>query len=69
MAEPPVGSATVRAPATSANLGPGFDAFGLALDLHDEVTVAVDGIGELTNTVVRGKRAMAWLAARRSLRG
>ncbi len=34
----PVGTATtVRVPATSANLGPGFDAFGLALDLHDEV--------------------------------
>jgi homoserine kinase len=27
----------VRAPATSANLGPGFDALALALDLHDEV--------------------------------
>ena len=25
----------VRVPATSANLGPGFDALGLALDLHD----------------------------------
>jgi len=25
---------TVQVPATSANLGPGFDAFGLALDLH-----------------------------------
>lgn len=28
----------VRVPATSANLGPGFDALGLALDLYDEVT-------------------------------
>lgn len=27
---------TVRVPATTANLGPGFDALGLALDLHDE---------------------------------
>src|SRR6202453_4394020 len=27
----------VRTPATSANLGPGFDALGLALTLHDEV--------------------------------
>ena len=26
----------VRTPATSANLGPGFDALGLALGLHDE---------------------------------
>ncbi len=29
----------VRAPATSANLGPGFDALGLALTLHDTVRV------------------------------
>jgi homoserine kinase len=28
---------TVRVPATSANLGPGFDCFGLALDLSNEV--------------------------------
>src|SRR3954447_1347035 len=31
----------VRVPATSANLGPGFDALGLALDLHDELEVTV----------------------------
>lgn len=48
----------VRVPATSANLGPGFDALGLALALHDEVsaevtgdrvvvTVAGEGAGEL----------------------
>jgi homoserine kinase len=30
---------TVRVPATSANLGPGFDCFGLALDLCNEVIV------------------------------
>jgi homoserine kinase len=30
---------TVRVPSTSANLGPGFDCFGLALDLCNEVTV------------------------------
>ena len=30
---------TVRVPATSANLGPGFDCFGLALDLCNEVSV------------------------------
>lgn len=29
----------VRVPATSANLGPGFDALGLALGLHDELEV------------------------------
>ncbi|MEV5408299.1 homoserine kinase [Thermopolyspora sp. NPDC052614] len=31
----------VRVPATSANLGPGYDALGLALDLHDEVEAAL----------------------------
>lgn len=31
----------VRVPATSANLGPGFDALGLALDLHDEVEASL----------------------------
>ena len=35
------GPVTVRAPATSANLGPGFDTFGLALGHHDEVTARV----------------------------
>ncbi|MFC5744125.1 homoserine kinase [Actinomadura rugatobispora] len=35
----------VRAPATSANLGPGFDSLGLALTLYDEVEVAVTGGG------------------------
>jgi homoserine kinase len=33
---------TVRVPATSANLGPGFDSFGLALELCNEVTVDTD---------------------------
>lgn len=32
---------TVRVPATSANLGPGFDSLGVALSLYDEVTVEV----------------------------
>ena len=35
----------VRVPATSANLGPGFDALGLALGLHDEVVAAVTASG------------------------
>jgi homoserine kinase len=30
---------TARVPATSANLGPGFDCFGLALELRSEVTM------------------------------
>jgi homoserine kinase len=62
----------VRVPATSANLGPGFDALGLALALYDDVaaevtaegvTVAVtgQGAGELPaddrHLVVRAMRA------------
>src|SRR6204780_3487997 len=35
----------VRAPATSANLGPGFDALGLALTLHDDVDVWIRPAG------------------------
>jgi len=35
----------VVAPATSANLGPGFDALGLALSLQDQLTVAVTARG------------------------
>jgi homoserine kinase len=35
------GPVRVRVPATSANLGPGFDALGLALALHDELTAEV----------------------------
>ncbi|WP_285314470.1 homoserine kinase [Pseudarthrobacter sp. fls2-241-R2A-168] len=32
-------SVTVRVPATTANLGPGYDSLGLALALHDTLTV------------------------------
>src|SRR5579862_6202452 len=42
LAEQPV---LVRVPATSANLGPGFDTLGLALGLHDEVEARVTGSG------------------------
>jgi homoserine kinase len=33
------GAVAVRVPATSANLGPGFDTLGLALSVYDELTV------------------------------
>jgi homoserine kinase len=35
----------VSVPATSANLGPGFDSLGLALDLRDELTAELTGSG------------------------
>ncbi|MEV0312854.1 homoserine kinase [Nonomuraea fuscirosea] len=63
----------IRVPATSANLGPGYDALGLALNLHDEVratlsdergvhvTVAGEGEGEVDlgegHLVVKAMRA------------
>lgn len=42
MTTTPVGTAvTVEVPATSANLGPGFDCFGLALDWRERVEIEV----------------------------
>jgi len=41
----------VRAPATIANLGPGFDCLGIALSWHNEVSVERDSSGELNVTV------------------
>jgi homoserine kinase len=72
----------VRVPATSANLGPGFDALGLALALHnevigeeaDEVAVAVEGEGAARldagakNVVARGV-ALGFEVAGRPFRG
>ncbi|MCQ4080399.1 homoserine kinase [Streptomyces sp. RB6PN25] len=53
----------VRVPATSANLGPGFDAFGLALGLYDDVVVRVadsglhvDIAGEGADTLPRDEK-------------
>lgn len=39
------GPVRVSVPATSANLGPGYDALGLALDLRDVLTVELAGDG------------------------
>lgn len=39
------GPVRVSVPATSANLGPGFDALGLALELRDVVVASVSGSG------------------------
>lgn len=49
------GSVTVTVPATSANLGPGFDALGLALDLRDELEAVV--VPEGLQVVVSGESA------------
>jgi homoserine kinase len=41
----PCDQVRVRVPATSANLGPGFDTFGLALTLYDDLVVTPGGSG------------------------
>jgi homoserine kinase len=63
--------ARVRVPATSANLGPGFDSFGLALALYDDVVVRVaesgllvDVAGEGADDVRRDKRNLVVHAVR-----
>jgi homoserine kinase len=69
--------ATVRVPATTANLGPGFDALGMALDLHNTVTLgvvprpttpSVEVRGEGTERLPRDNRNLALRAAQRVLR-
>ncbi|EFQ82995.1 homoserine kinase [Aeromicrobium marinum DSM 15272] len=52
---PVSGPLRVRVPASSANLGPGFDALGLALGLHDELTVEATDDGLVVE--VRGEGA------------
>jgi len=56
------GPVTASVPATSANLGPGFDCVGLALDLRDELTaevvasgLSVEVTGEGSGEVSRGE--------------
>jgi len=63
----------IKAPATTANLGPGFDTLGLALDLWNETTISSadefsvkvdgEGVGRLSggkyNLVVRAAQKMA----------
>jgi homoserine kinase len=51
----------VRVPATSANLGPGFDSLGLALDLHDDVVVTAGdpAAGDTVEVTVTGEGAGA----------
>jgi homoserine kinase len=48
----------VRTPATSANLGPGFDALGLALALHDDLTARVTGDSYTVSVTGEGAGAL-----------
>lgn len=64
----------VRVPATSANLGPGFDALGLALDLCDDLEleattggVEIEVTGEGAGNVPTGEKHLVVRALRRGL--
>ncbi|GAB3222093.1 homoserine kinase [Glycomyces halotolerans] len=60
MSAVPLGrTATARVPATSANLGPGFDALGLALDLTDEVTAEATDSAVVVEVEGHGAGAVA----------
>ena len=57
-------SVTVRAPATTANLGPGFDSIGMALDLWNELTLtrgdfSISATGEGADLVPLDARNLA----------
>jgi len=68
-------SVRVRVPATSANLGPGYDCIGLALDLWDEVSVEVldrpgvmiDVTGEGADTVPHDESHLVMATLRQGL--
>lgn len=49
------GAAHVRVPATSANLGPGFDALGLALALYDDVVARIGEDGVVIDVAGQGE--------------
>lgn len=63
---------TVKIPATSANLGPGFDCLGLALSLYHTVTFSVTGTpgltiaatGEDAHKVPANESNLVWQSAR-----
>ncbi len=75
MAAAPSRSATVEVPATSANLGPGFDSLGVALDWRMRFTLTVDDdplpVPELPleRMAAAGARALHLLAGEAPPRG
>jgi len=68
-------AATVRVPASSANLGPGFDVLALALDLHLEVEareaskISIDWIGEGASEVPLTRRNLLVRSAQEPFAG
>jgi homoserine kinase len=71
-------SVRVRVPASSANLGPGFDVFGVALTLYNEVQAELLPAGTRPEIIVQGEgeshlprdaRNLVWRAFQRGLGG
>ena len=67
-------SVRVRVPASSANLGPGFDCLAIALGVYDELTVEttasgiqIDAVGEGAADIPRDERHLVARAVRRGL--
>lgn len=58
----------VRIPATTANLGPGFDCLGMALELYNTVTVHVTGGGLDVRIEGEGAESLRWGEENRVLR-
>lgn len=64
--------ATASVPASSANLGPGFDAFGLALDVRDRFEAeaadewSIEVVGEGEDTLARDEGNLVVVAAKRA---
>lgn len=57
----PIGlTVTARVPASSANLGPGFDSLGLALGLYDEITVTTTASGLTISVEGEGADDVPW---------
>lgn len=57
MVQPRIGqSVVVDVPATSANIGPGFDCLGAALDLNNRFTMRrIEGDGERFELIIEGQ--------------
>ncbi|MBI2886276.1 MAG: homoserine kinase, partial [Chloroflexi bacterium] len=56
----------IRVPATTANLGPGFDCLGMALDIHDDVYVSIGEMQQAAEAGLEGQyHALVRLAAGR----
>jgi homoserine kinase len=53
-------SVSARVPASSANLGPGFDSLGMALGLYDEITVTTTNSGLTIRVEGEGAEDVPW---------